>query len=141
MPRRLSSADLAQLTDDNAGIAANDDVIADVLTESSAMVDSYCRLRYSVPLQSSEQVKGLTLDIAVYKLFARRRRMPDEVSAAYAAAIAFLKDVSAGKAGLDQPLNATAQSGAGAVLTADKDSALASELVKVFTDDNLKGFA
>jgi phage gp36-like protein len=58
VPRRLSSADLAQLTDDNAGTTANDDVIADVLTEASAVVDSYCRLRYAVPLQSSEQVKG-----------------------------------------------------------------------------------
>jgi phage gp36-like protein len=56
-----------------------------------------------IPLQPSEQVKGLVLDIAVYKLFQRRRRMPQEVNDAYAAAIKFLQDVSTEKAGLDQP--------------------------------------
>jgi phage gp36-like protein len=133
VPRRLSSTDLAQLTDDNAGTTANDDVITDVLTEASAVVDSYCRLRYTVPLQSSEQVKGLTLDIAVYKLFGRRRRMPDEVTSSYNAAMAFLKDVSAGKAALDQPANAVAQVGSGGVK--------ATEVEEKFSDDNLQGFA
>jgi phage gp36-like protein len=131
-PRRLTAAELAQLTDDVRGTEVNAQVVTDVLTEASGKVDSYCRLRYNVPLQASEQIKGLTLDIAEYLLFARKRRIPDDVRQRYEDAIAFLKDVSAGRAGLDQPAAATQQSGGGPVVV--------TQVEEKFSDDNLKGF-
>jgi phage gp36-like protein len=114
------------------GSEVNAQVVTDVLTEASGKIDSYCRMRYSVPLQASEQIKGLTLDIAEYLLFARKRRVPDDVRQRYDDAIAFLKDVSAGRAALDQPATATQQSGGGPVVT--------TQVAEKFSDDNLKGF-
>jgi phage gp36-like protein len=132
VPRRLTQQELVELTNDAGENTVDATNVATILTESSAVVDSYCRERYTVPLQSSEQVKGLTLDIAVYKLFLRRRRVVDAIENAYKNAIAFLKDVAAGKASLDQPVGATPQSGSGNVV--------ATEVEEKFSDDNLGGF-
>lgn len=130
--RGVTEAELVQLTDDTGTGAVDDTVLSSVLTEASATVDSYCRLRYAVPLQSSEKVKGLTVDLAIYQLFSRRRRVTDDIKDRYNAAMKFLVDVSAGKAALDQPANATAQSGSGPVLTTDQEER--------FGDDNIQGF-
>jgi phage gp36-like protein len=131
-PRRLTAAELAQLTDDVRGTEINAVVVTQVLTEASGKIDSYCRLRYSVPLQGSEQVKGLALDIAEFLLFARKRRVPDDVRLRYEDAIAFLKDLSSGKAALDQAATAVDQTGGGPVVV--------TQVEEKFSDDNLKGF-
>jgi len=131
-PSRVTAAEMVQLTDDTGSGAANDAVTNTILVQSSALVDSYCRQRYQVPLQASDQVKGLCSDIATYKLFLRRNRVSEEIRQAYVDALAFLKDVSAGKAGLDQPATATPQSGSGDVQV--------TQIEQAFSDDNLKGF-
>lgn len=132
VPRRLTQQELVQLTNDTGENTVDAANVTAILTEASAVVDSYCRERYTIPLQSSEQVKGLTLDIGVYKLFLRRRRVTADIEKAYENAIAFLRDVAAGKAGLDQPVGAPAQSGSGNVV--------ATEIEEKFSDDNLEGF-
>lgn len=131
-PRRIPNGELIQLTDDvNAG-AVNAQVVTDILTEASGLIDSYCRTRYVVPLQQSDQVKGLCLDIAEYKLYLRRKRVKTDVRQAYEDAVNFLKDVSMGKAGLDQPATAAPQiSGGGSVAT---------QVEERFSDDNLGSF-
>lgn len=132
VPRRMTSQQLGQLTDDSGQDVVNAAVVADVLTEASGTVDSYCRLRYAVPLQSSEQIKGLTLDIAVYLLFSRRDRVTANVQQRYNDAIQFLRDVGAGKAGLDQPTGATPQAGGGEVKSSCKPDR--------FSDEHLRDF-
>jgi phage gp36-like protein len=133
VPRRITNAEAIELTNDNVGGSAIvAQVINDVLAEAGATVDSYCRARYTVPLQASDQVKGLCLSIATYLLFLRRRRVSDDIQKLYDNAIAFLKDVAAGRASLDQPTGATAQSSSG--------EALATEQEERFSDDNLDGF-
>jgi phage gp36-like protein len=131
-PRRVSAAELVQLTDDTNSGSTNDQVITDVLTEASGLIDSYCRNRYTVPLQQSDQVKGLCLTIAEYLLYLRRKRVKEDVRRSYEDALGFLKDVAAGKAGLDQPAAATPQSGGGSVQV--------TEIEEKFSDDNLAGF-
>lgn len=131
-PRRISLAELLQLTDDTNTGAVNDALVTDILDEASAQVDSYAGQRYGVPLQSSSQVKGLTLTIAEYLLYLRRKRMKPDVRQSYEDAIAFLKDVSSGKARLDQPAAATPQSSAGDVQVTAKPER--------FSDQNLSGF-
>ncbi len=114
VPLRMTLADLVELTDDTesddeAGAGeVNTATIDAALTEASARVDSYCRQRYTTPLQPSDTIKGITLDITQYLLFTRRRTTkPNEtVGQRYDQAIAFLKDVAAGKASLDQPASA-----------------------------------
>jgi phage gp36-like protein len=119
-PRRISNAELIQLTDDTNSGVVNDALVSDILDEASAVVDSYAGQRYGVPLQTSLQVKGLTLSIAEYLLYLRRKRMKQDVRQAYEDSISFLRDVSTGKARLDQPVAATQQSGAGDVQTTAK---------------------
>lgn len=108
VPLRLTQKDLIELTDDDNTGEVNADIVTAALTEASGRVDSYCRIRYVTPLQQSEDVKALTLDIAIYVLFSRRREIgiSEAVAQRYQDAISFLKDISAGKASLDQPATA-----------------------------------
>jgi phage gp36-like protein len=58
--------------------------------------------------------------------------VPQDVKDRYDEAIAFLKDVAAGKAALDQPTGATAQSAAGGVVE--------TQIEEKFSDGNIGGF-
>ena len=113
VPLRLTQKDLIELTDDDDTGMVNTAIVTAALEEASGRVESYCRARYVTPLQPSDDVKALTLDIAIYLLFSRRRETPtsDTVQQRFDQAIAFLKDISNAKASLDQPVTATAQQG------------------------------
>jgi phage gp36-like protein len=97
-------------------------------------VDSYCRQRYQTPLQAGDDVKGKTLDIAVWLLFRRRRNAKNGeiIRQAYEDAIAFLGQVSTGKATLDQPVGSTPQ-------TADSSVQKSTKRL-VFDEHQLEGF-
>ena len=99
---RLSETKLIQLTD-FAGTGEIDSGRIDAaIAAASGIVDSYCAARYSLPLAISEQIKDTALSICIYKLHSLRQLSPDKVRLDYEDAIAFLKDVAAGKATLDQ---------------------------------------
>jgi phage gp36-like protein len=143
VPLRMSQKDLTELTVDTpSGDPATDaattaGITAAALEEASGRVDSYCRARYVTPLQQSDDVKSLTLDIAQYLLFSRRRetRISDTVQQRFEQAIAFLKDISTAKASLDQP--ATVQTPQGSMAGPEiskKDRHL------VFREENIEGF-
>lgn len=131
-PRRISNAELVQLTDDSNSGQVNAQLVSDILDEASAQIDSYCGQRYAIPLQSSLQVKGLCLTIAEYLLYLRRKRMKADVRQAFEDALVFLKDVSSGKARLDQPVTAQPQLGTGDVQV--------TQAAERFSDDNLSGY-
>jgi len=134
--QRMTLSQLAQLTDDSGTKppSVNVTVVNGVLDEASAKVDGYCRNKYATPLQTSSEVTAVTRDIAVYLLFSRRTGpIPTETRQRYEDAIALLKDVSSGKAVLDQPVGQPAQSiSAGPVLPSTDN--------RRFTDCNTKGF-
>ena|ERR1039457_1134544 len=135
VPLRLTQKDLIELTDDDDSGVVNAAIVIAALEEASGRVESYCRQRYVTPLQQSDDVKALTLDITVYLLFSRRResRIGDTVQQRFDQAIAFLKDISNGKASLDQPLSAVQpQSGSGEVVVTRKPER--------FSDSNLDGY-
>ena len=116
---RVTSAELVALTDDTRSGQVATDTVAGALTEASAMIDSYCRDRYGTPLQPSGTATRICRDITLYLLYSRRpQKMSDTVRQRYEDAVAVLKDISAGKASLDQPAGSTtAQTpSAGAVL-------------------------
>lgn len=100
---RLTQQKLIDLSDlQNTG-SIDTDVTTAALSFSSALIDSYCAGRYQLPLQPSDQLVDFCVTIAVYKLYeGRQRKIPEPVVDAYKVALAFLKDVSAGKATLDQ---------------------------------------
>ncbi len=140
VPLRLTLRDLVDLTDDTESESdpghgeVNTSIVDKALVEASARVDSFCGQRYRLPLQASETVKGLTLDIAVFLLFTRRREtQPTEtVSMRYADAMKLLMAISNGKATLDQPVNAQAQGSSG--------EAVVTRIPDIFSDSNLRGW-
>lgn len=143
VPLRMSQKDLTELTVDvPSGNPATDaattaSITSAALEEASGRVESYCRARYVMPLQQSDDVKSLTLDIAVYLLLSRRRntRIGETVQQRFDQAIGFLKDIAAAKASLDQPASAPAAQGsiAGPEISC-KDRKL------TFREDNIEGF-
>jgi phage gp36-like protein len=144
VPLRITQTELTQLTVDvpsgnpatDAAVTAS--IASAVLEEASGTVDSYCRARYVTPLQPSDMVTARTLDIAVYLLFSRRRGglQPTElVRQRYEDAIAFLKDVAACKASLDQPATQqTPQGSTAGPQISDRDHHLR------FKDHHIEGF-
>lgn len=148
VPLRMTQKDLNELTIDNVpgqpaidpasseGLAIVAQVTSAALEEASGIVDSYCRARYQTPLQTSDLVTSLTLDIGMYLLFSRRRttKITETVQTRYDRALAFLKDISSSKASLDQPAGQTAQSSAAGPQISDRDSRLR------FRECNIEGF-
>lgn len=142
VPLRMSQKDLTELTvdvpsgDPDTDAATTASVTSAALEEASGRVESYCRVRYVTPLQQSEDVKALTLDIAIYLLFSRRRttKITETVQQRFDQAIGFLKDVSAAKASLDQPVTAAPQGSLSGPQISEKDRHLR------FSEHNIEGF-
>jgi len=140
VPQRLTLKDLIELTDDTENDydpghgEVNTALVQQIMVEASGRVDSFCGQRYKTPLQASETVKGITLDIAMFLLFTRRREtQPSEtVGQRYEYAIKFLMAISSGKASLDQPANAPAQGSSGGPVVTQEPG--------IFSDHNLRGW-
>ncbi len=142
VPERLTAKQLLELTtdepenpDDPAPTEPDAEVVLAALTKASAMVDSFCGQRYSLPLKTSIVVTELTVDITVYRLYQRRGQVKKDsaVEIAYRDALAMLKQISVGTASLDQPdapANPQTSSG-GPVVT---------QIPQVFSDRNLEGY-
>lgn len=129
---QITEAEMVQLTDD-AGAGAIDSVKVDAaLNAASATIDAYSGARYALPLQPSEKVKHLCIDLAIYELEKRRRRIREATLAARDAALAFLRDLALGRAVLDQPSGAQPQ--------ATEADVKKTEQERVFSDENLEGF-
>lgn len=129
---QLTQTELVQLTDD-AGTGAVDSAKVDAaLAAASATIDAYAGARYTLPLQPSDKVKQLCVDLTIYELEKRRRRLRDATLAARDAALSFLRDLARGRAVLDQPAGAPAQTSEADVKQTQPD--------RVFDDENLEGF-
>jgi phage gp36-like protein len=96
---RFGETELAQLTDRDAGEVINDATLNRSLEDADAIINSYLQTRYTLPLASvPPRIVEVACDIARYKLF--EDRVTDIVRQRYVDAIAWLKDVAAGKASL-----------------------------------------
>jgi len=86
----------------------NTSVINRAITDADAEIDSYCASRYAdlpftnVPIM----VRKISVDIAIYNLYARRKGAPDARRDRYLAVVTFLENVSTGIAslGADAPV-------------------------------------
>lgn len=98
---RFGEAELVSLTDRSVPPSGSYDttVAEQSLNDAEAEVDAYLSGRYAMPLASVPNIiVRLVCDIARYHLFGAA--LTDEVSKRYNDAIAFLKNVSSGKASL-----------------------------------------
>ena len=129
---QLTQAELVQLTDDDATGSVDSAKVDAALTAASATIDAYAGARYTLPLQTSEKVKQLCVDLAIYELEKRRRRVREATLAARDAALSFLRDLARGRAVLDQPAGAQPQASEADVKKTEQD--------RIFSDDNLQNF-
>ncbi len=80
----------------------NTSVIGRAITDADAEIDSYCAARYvdlpfaNVPIM----IRKISVDIAIYNLYARRKGAPDARRDRYQAVVRFLENVAKGIASL-----------------------------------------
>ena len=104
LEQRLGSTVYVQLTDDAGTGAADSDVANEAMQGAEGEANSYLGLRYAVPvaLSGEEQLaavlKSVTLDLAEYRLHARRPTMPEGVRQRREAAVRWLQLVAGGQA-------------------------------------------
>jgi phage gp36-like protein len=99
--------ELAELTADS-GDTPDGEVVDEAIQRADAEINSYLGMRHTLPLSPlPDQVKGLSIDMALYHLYSRRSVTPTVRRQKYEAAVAFLKLVAAGEAVLEDSGDAT----------------------------------
>lgn len=94
---------LIQLTDDEDAGVVDDDKVTRAIANADAEIDSYCGTKYTVPFTTvPPRILSVSVDIAIYNLYARRRGATESIKERYRDCIAFLKSVSKGEATLGE---------------------------------------
>jgi phage gp36-like protein len=98
----FGEAELVQLTDREATGDYDEAVITRALQDAAELINSYLSQRYPLPLPATPQVViTRACDIARWRLY--KDAPTEEVRKRYEEAVAWLRDVVAGKAGLGFP--------------------------------------
>lgn len=94
----IPKKELAELTTDS-GDLPDSQVVAEAIDRADAEIDAYLGSRYTLPLTPvPDQVKGLSMDMALYHLYSRRSLAPPVRRQKYEAGLNFLKQIAAGEA-------------------------------------------
>ena len=129
---RFGETELAQLSDRTGTGTAIDQMVVDAkLADADGEIDAYLAQRYTLPLASVPPVlKRIATDLARYHLY--DDRATEQVTKRYTDAIAFLKDVAKGLAGIGVDPGGTAPAASTAPEFTANDP--------VFNRDTLKDF-
>jgi phage gp36-like protein len=96
--KMIPQEELVDLTVDS-GEVPDSTIIAEAISKADAEIDAYLGVKYVVPLAAPpEQVKALSVDLAIYYLYTRLNVVPPAQQHKYDAALAFLRQVGAGQA-------------------------------------------
>jgi phage gp36-like protein len=97
---------LARVARDRTTNDVDDEVVNAALDHASALIDMRCSSRYALPLNPIPMVvNGYCIDIALYRMALTRDKLTAEMRQRYEDAIADLKDIAAGRAGLGNVTN------------------------------------
>ena len=111
MTSAAAHADSAAVTELNT---INPSVITRAIADADAEINGYCASRYDVPFSTvSDMIRKISVDIAIYNLFCRRRGPSEDRRNRYKDAIALLKGIAQGIVSLV---------GASAVVSEDDDA-------------------
>ena len=130
---QISDDKLTQLTDDADTGSIDADVITRSIADADAEIDGYCGRRYTVPFTTVPAIiRKVSVDIALYNLYARRKGAPDDRQSRYDNAIKLLLNVSKGliTLGADDPDSTPASSNTPEISQSDR----------IFTRDKMSGF-
>ncbi|MFA7465577.1 MAG: DUF1320 domain-containing protein [Syntrophales bacterium] len=144
LKKLLPEETIIQLTDDenlkpvaidpaNPQHAAIIGRVNEAITAADAEIDGYCGTKYSVPFTTIPRlVVGLSVEIAIYYLYARRA-IPEDVQKRYERAVSRLKDIARGlvSLGVEPPPAATSTGGSESNKPVND---------RVFTRDKMRGF-
>ena len=136
---------IIQLTDDenlkpavidpaNAAHAAIIGRIDEAIEAADAEIDGYCAVNYTVPFSTVPRlVTGLSVELAIYYLYARRT-IPEDFQKRYDRAVSRLKDIAKGlmTLGVDPQSAPPASSGGAESNKPEPD--------RIFTLDKMRGF-
>ena len=101
---RLGSTAYVQLTDDTGSGSADEDKVTEARLAGEGEVNSYLGRRYGVPVDvtGNEELAGVlksvTLDLAEYRLHARRPPVPEAIRRKRESAVQWLQRVASGAA-------------------------------------------
>ena len=117
---QVSNAQLIQLTDDAKTGSVDADKVTKAISDAEAEIDGYVATKHSVPIASPipALVKKLAIDIAVYNLYRRRQRAPEDVRTAYEDAVKKLEGIAKGliTLGVDPPPAESSKATAGEII-------------------------
>jgi phage gp36-like protein len=133
---RLGTTLLIQLTDDVESGQVNTDVADEARLGCEGEVNSFLARRYGVPIdlgahpQVADLLRTVTLDLAEYRLHARRPPVPAEVIARQKGALAWLGKAASGEVILPTlaPVAPNPASGVAAAITGNAKGLSANEL-------------
>jgi len=109
MIARFGADEVVMLTDRSDTGAIDDANLDDALAGADGEIDGYLSGRYATPVQASRRVQDLACDIARYRLCGGPTPVTDEIRDRYKDAIAFLRDIAAGRANLGGAVDASAE--------------------------------
>jgi phage gp36-like protein len=136
--QRIGHLAYVQLTDDAGTGSANEDIVTEARLGAEGQMDSYLGRRYAVPVVLSDYpelagvLKSAALDLAEYRLHARRSTAPAEVKAKHEAALGWLRRIAAGEAVLPTAGEAALNAAAGF-------AGLAAGAERVLTRESMEG--
>lgn len=103
--RFTDDVEVAWLTDDEATEVPDATLLGKAIDEAEAFINSAINVRYLTPLtvganedaSLTAQMRCMTLDVAVYRLFLRQPVMPEAIRQAYEDVDAMLDKINTGK--------------------------------------------
>ena len=108
---RIGEDELSAIADRDGDTVLESEAVSTALNDATAEIDSYVSVRYPLPLaETPATVKRACIDMAVYHLSGNKTT--DEVEKRYNRAVAWLRDVAKGLAGLGDTPAETTSSGA-----------------------------
>lgn len=110
---------LVQLTDDDNEGEISGGVVTRAIEDAGAEIDAYCSSRYDVPFSPVPAViRKISVDMAVYHLYARRQGAPPDRLTRYEASVRLLKDIAKGMVSIGADAMPASGAGAASDLTA-----------------------
>lgn len=98
---QLSESELIQLTDDAGSGSVDASVVSRAITDADDEINSYLQEHYAVPVSPVPGlVRKLSVDLAIYNLFARRDLDAPVRTQRYENAVRLLKSLARGEASL-----------------------------------------
>lgn len=103
LEKQLPKELLVQLADDDGDGVIDSGIVPDAIQKADDEINAYAATRYTVPFSPVPTlVRALSIDLAIWNLYARRRLENETVTKRYDRAVKLLRDLADGKASLGE---------------------------------------